>query len=419
MSTTLPPFLAGLGVVEGQAVDERGLRRAYALRLKQIDVEKEPDRFQALRESLDQALLWVAWRDRTRASAAEHADAAEPPGSPDRSPPSGSQAAQPVATPAPTLPNAEELGIAVFAEFHRKTGAGLGSEFDAREALAFALADDRLLNVDAKTFFEWHVARVLANGWQAGHEHLLGPAVELFGWERDHARLAHFGQVGALLSAAIRDRVVFFQLPEPQGIVLQRLIARLRIETSPDPGRLQEEVPQLQFLVQRVPNWLRIVSPVAPVNKRFEMWRQMPATPDAAAAPRFVPVPPPKALRRNGTPMFGTLVTMGVLIAVLRLVGDPSDTGRKASPPAVHALPDDAADADLERRQKQAEALLADVAAAHPAAPAVRPRADTVAQMPPSSSPDIHERWWAPAWARQSDSTALDAATLPDLTPRP
>jgi hypothetical protein len=390
MSAVLPPSLVALGLTDPTlALDERTLRRAYARNLKLIDVEAEPERFQTLREHLDQALRWIAWRDQARqaAEAANCAEAATP------------DAARPAPAPAPTPslehagPKPEESGAAVFASFHGQW-AGMRQEApESSHALQAALADERLLNIDARTFFEWNVAHLLAGGWRTGHEHLLEAAIDAFGWAQEHARLAHFGQVGALLSAAIRDRATFRALGGEQIEILERLIARVRQAVPPDAKALQLEVEQLQFLVQRVPHWLRIVSPVEPVNQRFEMWRQIQPVP-----PPPVPQPTPQFVSRRPASELGpAMLIMMVLIFLAGIASHNQQPARQASRPDPTPA-ELATDAQLLRRQRQAEVLLANVMAARqlpaPKQDGGRRTAGTAAMPPLPASLDTP--WWQP-----------------------
>ncbi|HYP33129.1 MAG TPA: hypothetical protein VES00_14760 [Burkholderiaceae bacterium] len=429
MSGAQLPFLATLEVDATQDPDERTLRRAYARKLKQIDIENEPERFQALREALEQGLRWIAWRDQQRIAAASRApdpapaptaeplpelaprpapppqppaapalprgdaidpvspadgprvrplpDAGQAPQAPPAAPRATRGTAPPLAAPAapapapraaaarapePKPPDADDVAAAVFARFQRRIGDGLKDDEAARALLLRFLGDPGLASIDARSAFEASVARLLAGNWKPGHQHLFDPAIEVFGWNSDHARLKHFGQVGVLLTAAIRERATVRAFSPAQLAALATLLERIRSDAPPDPGLLTQEVPQLQFLVERIPNWLRIVSPVGPVNQRFEMWSKLP--PAAQRPPQAAPQP--QFMRKKGSAGMPAGIAMLVLAALggLSHLGStgpgPSAPGVARPRPVTHArAPSPADDADLARRQKEAESLLA------------------------------------------------------------
>ncbi|MFL6625633.1 MAG: hypothetical protein ACJ8G1_04225 [Vitreoscilla sp.] len=382
MTGALPPFHAALALDPSTPPDERALRRAYARRLKQIDIEAEPERFQALREALDQGLRWVAWRDQqgpvqAPAPAPAHApeplpalaprqaprlarpaetDVGEPPRPVDapRARPEGGTDDAPAAEA--RAPGPDDLAAVVLARLKRRIEDGLADSEAARSVLLGFLGDPGLVSLDARAAFEAAIARLLASHWQPGHEHLLDPAIEVFGWNSDHARLKHFGQAGLLLTAAIRDRAIVHAFDPAQRAALATLLARLRSQAAPDPGLLADEVAQLQFLVERVSNWLRVVSPVGPVNERLEMWSRRPVPPPAPAGPQ------PRFTRRTPASACGVggLVLAGVLLLAIgrELAVDPhAKASREARRPGGPSLPAD--EAALARRQKEADALLA------------------------------------------------------------
>ena len=415
--SALPPFLATLGVDDAQAaqaLDERALRRAYARRLKTIDVEAEPERFQSLREALDTALQWIALRERARLAAAPATDTTPHVDAPDAPPPAAGS--PPSAEPVAARPAPEEVASAVFAAFHQQVAAVFPDEASARAALTKALSDERLISIDARTTFEWNVARLLAGGWQPGHEHLLDPAVEVFGWNSDHARLANFGQVGALLTAAIRDRVVVQGFSASQRAVLMPLLVRIRNAEAPDPKRLPDEVPQLQFLVERVSNWLRIVSPVDPVNQRFEMWRQMPASAQQQARGPIGPQPQFASKKPASATAPGMLVVLALMILFgVAKIGSLSQGSRSSpSTPQSAATADAASTRDLENRQRRADEMLARILHAPAASAAGRPVPATahsrIATAPVPAPSSLDQPWYAPEWAKAQDAIETPGA---------
>lgn len=403
MSRALPPFFAELGIEDADsALDERTLRRAYARRLKLIDIEGEPLRFQDLREALEAALRWSAARDRDAESAPAAVDANEASHDAEPTPP----AAPALAADAP-----EALADAVFATFQPQVATFLDRAL-AHDAVQHALADPRLVSIDARTFFEWRIARLLAEGWQAGHQHLLSPAIEAFGWDGDHARLANLGQVGALLAAAVRDIEVTQGFTEAQKVAIAPLLDRIRAAVPPDADTLADDIAALQFLVQRVPNWLRLVSPVEPVNQRFQMWRDRPAAPPATAAP---PVgAQPRSTQKTPSSQPGMVaVVVAIILTVLSQIGRLTDhsSGGATRPQVV--VPVAAETRALEERQQRADALLE--AIRHPALPRkpASPAAPFMAPDPFKRVPStLDQPWYAPDWAK--DPGARGSTTPPD-----
>ena len=345
----LPPFFAALDIEDdSQPLDERTLRRAYARRLKRIDIEAEPQRFQDLREALEAALRWSAMRERAQ-QAGDDATSSEADN--DATPASEREPNAKSPSP-PGFVEPEALAEAVFATFQPQVTTFLDRAL-AQDAVQHALADERLASIDARTFFEWRVARLLAEGWQRGHEHLLAPAIDLFGWDDDHARLANFGQVGALLSAAIRDMSVMQGFTEPQRVAIPPVLERLRAAAPPDAATLADEIAALQFLVQRVPNWLRIVSPVDPVNERFQMWRDRPAPPPGSldVEPQFVPKKPSSSAAV-------TAVVVAMILIVLSQLGRLGDHSPSSGAGPQAVVPDAASTRELVQRQRRADELL-------------------------------------------------------------
>ena len=182
----------------GQALDERALRRAYARPPEDDRRRGGPGASRPCARRSTQALRWVAWRDAgaqvgRRSAAPEAEPVAEAP---------ARRRPRPRAAPSADLcaARAGRGCLGRLRDFQPTGRRGLPGRDRGPRRLVRALADERLINIDTRTIFECDVARLLANGWQAGHEHLFDPAVEVFGWNSDHARLANFGQVGALLS---------------------------------------------------------------------------------------------------------------------------------------------------------------------------------------------------------------------------
>lgn len=270
----LPAALATLGLRPD--ADARAVRRAYAVQLKQIDQATQLDAFQALRHAYEFALAGIAQRDaleaqaKTAALTSGPAEAPTPVAEP-ASPPAPATASPADAAPAAelTMPPSAALAASVFQPFAAQAAAGFTSEDDASAALAQALGDDRLLNLEARTIFEWQVAHLIMTGWRPGHEFLFGPACTAFGWEQDRAHLRIFGQLGASLDAAINEKLVFFQQAPTAFERQARVIRRLRSADPPTATLLREDLHWVRLLVQRYPNWLRLVTSQEHINAWF------------------------------------------------------------------------------------------------------------------------------------------------------
>lgn len=292
------PFLKALGLDE--AADERAVRRAYAQRLKRVDQAADPQGFQALRSDYENALRWVAWQARRRS---EQQDLQQ---HGDRDEVREDVGPQPVVAAVPPLPttsarNETVAGAAtapvpatpqrvadeVFEGFLRlaRAGTGFGGEPVAQRALEVALNDDRLVNLEARTAFEWCVASLLMEGWRPGHEYLFGPACEVFHWEKERRHLALFGPLGAALDAAINEKLIFFRQPPGQFEVQRKLIRRLRDAQMPSARTLCDEMGLLQTLVQRYPHWLQIVTSRDNINQWRKAYEALPAQQRLALAP--------------------------------------------------------------------------------------------------------------------------------------
>ncbi|SHN33576.1 hypothetical protein [Rhizobacter sp. OV335] len=272
------PFLHALDLDD--EADERAVRRAYAQRLRRIDPELDPDAFQVLRGHYENALRWAQRRREAVDEGAGDevalvADAAEAPETPQA----------PVTASAVVDEDARmrALGDEVFGGFAQLAAAGFTDEAACRRALSAALDDERLINLEARTFFEWRVACLLMEGWRPGHEFLFGPACQVFNWGDDRRRLSLFGQLGEALDAAITEKLIFFGQPPHEFDVQRDLIRRLREAKQPPSATLVEQAPRLRMLVQRYPHWLRIVTSRENIAQ-WQAWRdELP--PGAVAAP--------------------------------------------------------------------------------------------------------------------------------------
>ena len=355
--THLPQFLQALDL--GLDADERAVRRAYARRLKQIDQAADPQGFQALRSIYESALQWVAMQHHEEAVAATTAETLEPP----RDEPAEHRedvATGPLVEPAqgnvPEMPAALALGEQVYAEF-AATAAGVFKDEDAaRKALAQALSDARLVNLESRTFFEWRVACLIVEGWRPGLEYLFGPACSSFNWDQDRRRLALFGEVGGTLDAAINERLIFFRQDPRQFEEMRQTIRRLRSEERPEKRLLLAEIPRVELLIQRYPNWLRLVTSRTHIIQWRQWHEEIPLAERHKNETLIDPVlkQPQAKSGSSSIPWWG--ICFGVFV-VLKAIGGLMETPAQRSvpqitspPPVVSTLPTPATDPRVQVR---------------------------------------------------------------------
>jgi protein TonB len=359
MRDTLP-FLQRLGLEDD--TDARAIRRAYASELKLIDQEHDSAGFQELREAYDTALQWASWHAQQTLAA----QPAEPPMSvpaPAAAPETpGVDVADTPVTPLPALEDPQVSAAAVFEQFHQ-AAIDLGQQrhihntAEWQRLLQQYLADERLLNIDARIYFEAHVARLLAQGWRPGHEALFVAAGKIFHWSEERRRLQQLGQAGARVDQAIDQHAMFERLPEAELMLHRAAIALLRKDAQPTAYQLRGDMPYVEFLMQHFPAWMSMVVDVNVVAQ----WRAS-----------YAALPPPKKswwpkLNIGISPRMGWVIAV-VLFNVLRMCWNSSDT-----PPASHYSPapqfPSAAPSGMPGYPPLPEYLRQDIAARIPALP--------------------------------------------------
>lgn len=267
MPSSLPRFF-----VEHQLLadaTERDLKKAYSKRLKQLDLQAQPDLFQTLREDYEFAVAWL----RQQAHGKSHEIAA---------PAAQSEAEQYAAAPnavradAPALnygfkqagysgsntmrfaaaaKTPAELAHENFRELKRvvkrlsKTvqsdaddGAGPGytakrhqQQIDQLQCfLDDLLTKPDFVNLEALRLFEAQVIAYLAEGWQEGNQCLFVVAGKTFGWTTRSDLQRHFGSGGDVVDRALMDQAVMAEVVEYSRKVYEDLYLRLCSNATTD-----------------------------------------------------------------------------------------------------------------------------------------------------------------------------------------
>lgn len=282
---SVPPFLSRLGL--DQEADERAIRRAYARLLKQIDQETDLDGFQLLRQDYETALFWRSQREQVHEHEHEPEQArgegevehtggqalTEQPSNPGHPEPApqvqeAPRSLEPSLQPAK---NSEQSAHALMDELLHKLESGWPTEREAAQAwLHEVLEGDRLLDMDARFYFEGFFAGLLAHGWSPGKEHLFNSALSVFHWRSDRARLLAYGRGGIIVAEAIAELDFFESLSHNQRVQQRELIRRLRQDKRPSNSALLAQRNTLERILQIYPHWLHIISN----TKNAERWQE-------------------------------------------------------------------------------------------------------------------------------------------------
>ncbi len=274
-----PTYLNRLGL--DLAADERAVKRAYARELKKIDLETDAAGFQVLRDAYEMALHWV----RHNAAGVDVAPAAVEPvlgAGPESARASPAELAPSApARDADTGDSPAQLAQAVFDKFldvaAQTSARGEASDsLQWRKSLLRCVSDERLLSISAGAYFEFFVARLLAEGWRSGHEELFIAARQVFGWDKDRRRLVSFGHVGEWLDLAIDECGMFTQQHSADCSGQSDAIARVREDAAPSKSELLRHVPHLRNMVDRFPAWTQVIGRREHIEQWLALERELP-----------------------------------------------------------------------------------------------------------------------------------------------
>jgi TonB family protein len=323
--TEVPGFLLELGLRAD--ADERAVRRAYAVQLKQLDQAAQPLQFQQLREAYEAALHWA--RQARDVQEAEAAQAPPPPPSPPEA--VVDAAPEPAPPPAPAEPRPDPVRDILVALDTRLQQEPLRSVPEATALLEHTLEDPRLLDMDARFRFEANIAHLLACGWRPGHEHLFEAALVFFDWRTDSARLLRLGQAGQVV-----DRAIVEQDAQGQQAPLARdsqleYLELLRRTARPEPRALALGLGPVMHAAAHYPTWLRLTSNTA----NIEAWNERNADLARASAPRVNPKAPVYDDSVSTSQMVTWFLAFcGVVLLIVLLKAAPTWETRKTPPTA-------------------------------------------------------------------------------------
>jgi protein TonB len=257
----------------------------------------------------------------------------------------------PVPVPALAMASDENPADLVFADFLKRFNRIADDEAVVTREIAAALADPRLVNLDARAAFEGHVARLIMGGWKPGHEFLFKPACDAFEWERDRRRLETYGPMGAVLDAAIRERLMFIGQTDLALDPQRKLMRRLRTDKPLRPAEIAPSIQMLSMLLQRYPNWMRVMTRQDVVQHWIDTWNAFTPEQRQAGAPSWTPktstatkLPTPakpfKAkASSSGSPFGGFGSVLWIVIMVIGAISRMGGSSNGGTTPAPYQAP--------------------------------------------------------------------------------
>lgn len=295
--TKLPKYLVRLSL--DVDADDRAIRRAYARELKLIDPEKDPDAFHVLRESYESARKWVDAKSKVAIDDLDGERHAETSNEESSSLIAQSRNDESDFEHEKDLPTSEfndrdlgdnppaskgerfdglkltpddflksQLGLitdanCAFSEFLLSFQSALHStptiDTKAVQALLeLSLDDNRLINVDARTQFEYLLAEHLVTGWQQGHHHLLEAGVKVFEWTSITKRLSSLEEPGNVISRALSEQLAFEKQTTAERLREEKLIQRMQSAEDLHDREVIAYVSAMMAILRRYPEWSRI-----------------------------------------------------------------------------------------------------------------------------------------------------------------
>jgi hypothetical protein len=245
LDTTLT-FFERLHLAPG--ANARAIRQAYARELKLIDLEANPQAFQALREAYEQVMAELV-NDTGSSTMPSHRPS--------------------TASSDDAIQAAKSFETLQAALADISGGRSISMESIWQEELRQRVDALRPISIDAQSILEWHIVHLLAAGWRPGHEALLQAAAQSFNWATHRQHLLSLGAAGEMVDRALDEHYMFYHQTETELAPIRSILGKLRLAHEPSMEQLRRNMPHVERMVTRFPT----LAPMIVCQEHITRWR--------------------------------------------------------------------------------------------------------------------------------------------------
>ncbi|KJV37381.1 hypothetical protein [Luteibacter yeojuensis] len=234
----------------GPDADERAVKRAYAVRLKQVDPGADPVGFARLREAYEHARAWVAHQAAAAATGDTAATVEPAPVQPPPLPLPASAAVRRTDADGP-----ETVAMRLIERFARRVKYGEAAHIAAElQACAAAL---RREHIDAPFLFERYLIDALASAGIRRRPAVFVAAYAHFGWH-EYMHLASLGPAGGWIDSVEQQRQRFETLDPVDKADIRTWLSAHGEGSGPIPDAAALAWPRIRDAIARFPRYLAL-----------------------------------------------------------------------------------------------------------------------------------------------------------------
>jgi hypothetical protein len=248
----------------GLDADERAVKRAYAVRLKQVDPGADPAGFARLREAYEHARAWIA-HQASQVAPGDAPLALEPGVAPDDAP----SLPLPATAGAPRYEAADPPTVAarLVERFARRVK--YGAEGNIAAELAACATALRREHIDVPFLFERQLVEALAHAGIRRRPAVFAAAYTHFGWH-EYMHLSSLGPAGGWIDTVEQQRQRFETLDPVDKADIRAWLSAHGDGNGPIPDNAALAWPRIRHALARFPQYLALYL----TEDRANAWQQ-------------------------------------------------------------------------------------------------------------------------------------------------